>query len=223
MADNGKSRTQSDHQTTEITRREFVKGAAALTGATGAGLRVFADNTETEQSDLPILSLTINGQPHRIRIDPRTSLLDLLREDLAMFGTKKGCDRGQCGACTVLVNGRRIVSCLSLAITHEGDRVTTIEGLAENGKLHLVQKAFLEADGFQCGFCTPGQICSAVALLEEWRRGEGSVLGISCDPEQATLNREEIRERMSGNLCRCSAYPNIVAAVQAAHRDTERP
>ncbi len=144
--------------------------------------------------------LKINGSSHKLRLDPRTSLLDLLREQLHLTGSKKGCDHGQCGACTVLVNGRRINSCLTLAIVHEGDEITTIEGLANGEQLHPLQAAFLEQDGFQCGYCTPGQICSAVACVEE---------GHASDDEQ-------IREWMSGNLCRCGAYPNIVAAIKQA-------
>lgn len=144
--------------------------------------------------------LKINGSSHKLRLDPRTSLLDLLREQLHLTGSKKGCDHGQCGACTVLVNGRRINSCLTLAIVHEGDEITTIEGLANGEQLHPMQAAFLEQDGFQCGYCTPGQICSAVACVEE---------GHASDDEQ-------IREWMSGNLCRCGAYPNIVAAIKQA-------
>ena len=144
--------------------------------------------------------LKINGSSHKLRLDPRTSLLDLLREQLHLTGSKKGCDHGQCGACTVLVNGRRINSCLTLAIVHEGDEITTIEGLANGEQLHPMQAAFLEQDGFQCGYCTPGQICSAVACVEE---------GHASDDEQ-------IREWMSGNLCRCGAYPNIVAALKQA-------
>ncbi|MEI9898552.1 MAG: 2Fe-2S iron-sulfur cluster-binding protein [Chthoniobacter sp.] len=136
----------------------------------------------------------------QLRLDPRVTLLDALREHLTLTGTKKGCDHGQCGACTVLVNGRRINSCLSLAVTHEGDEITTIEGLAKGEELHPVQAAFLEHDGFQCGYCTPGQICSAVALLQEGHAGSDG----------------EIREWMSGNICRCGAYPNIVAAIRAA-------
>lgn len=148
------------------------------------------------------VTLQLNGQQHRLRLDPRVSLLDALREDLALTGTKKGCDHGQCGACTVLVEGRRVLSCLTLAAAASGHRVTTIEGLAQGDRLHPVQAAFLEHDAFQCGYCTPGQILSAVGLL-----GEG------CPADAAA-----IRECMSGNLCRCGAYTNIVAAVQAARR-----
>jgi xanthine dehydrogenase YagT iron-sulfur-binding subunit len=149
--------------------------------------------------------LTVNGETHDLLLDPRVTLLDLLREHLKLTGTKKGCDHGQCGACTIIVNGRRLNSCLALAVSHDGDKIITIEGLEQNGDLHPVQAAFLENDGFQCGYCTPGQICSAVALLDEVK-AEGSPV----------LSDDEIRERMSGNICRCGAYPNIVAAVRSA-------
>jgi xanthine dehydrogenase YagT iron-sulfur-binding subunit len=144
------------------------------------------------------LILRINGSEHRLRLDPRTTLLDCLRETLALTGTKKGCDHGQCGACTVHVNGKRVNSCLTLAVMHEGDEITTIEGVGQPGALHAVQAAFVEHDAYQCGYCTSGQIMSAVALLEE-----------SCGPSDA-----DVRECMSGNICRCGAYPNIVAAIQ---------
>jgi len=163
------------------------------------------------------VSLTVNGQRHQMPLDTRVTLLDLLRERLELTGAKKGCDHGQCGACTVLVNGRRVNACLTLAVTLEGDEVTTVEGLARGDDLHPVQQAFLEHDGFQCGFCTPGQICSAVALLDEARGS--SVSAVTSDLARvapATLSDPEIRERMSGNLCRCGAYTNIVAAVRAA-------
>jgi xanthine dehydrogenase YagT iron-sulfur-binding subunit len=162
------------------------------------------------------LELTINGKPHKLNLDPRVTLLDLLRENLGLTGTKKGCDHGQCGACTVLANGRRINSCLSLAVVHQGDQITTIEGAAQGAQLHPVQAAFIEHDGFQCGYCTPGQICSAVALLEEAKRGDASYL--TTDLKQtgpAELTPQEIRERMSGNICRCGAYPGIVAAIRS--------
>ena len=159
------------------------------------------------------LHIVINGVTHDLDdIDPRTSLLDLLRERLHLTGSKKGCDHGQCGACTVLVNGRRINACLSLALTHEGGAITTIEGLAEDDTLHPMQAAFVERDGFQCGYCTPGQICSAVAMLDEARQGQPSY--VSRDPDHVELTDDEIRERMSGNLCRCGAYVNIVAAIR---------
>src|SRR6187399_2597349 len=147
-----------------------------------------------------LATLTINGTRHAFMLDPRTTLLDLLREHLDLSGTKKGCDQGQCGACTVLVDGRRINSCVTFAVMHDGAQVTTIEGLAAKGALHPLQQAFIDHDAFQCGYCTPGQICSAAGLLAEGRARDA----------------EEIRELMSGNLCRCGAYPNIVAAIQQA-------
>jgi xanthine dehydrogenase YagT iron-sulfur-binding subunit len=166
-----------------------------------------------ESPQLLDVQLNVNGKNHSLRLDPRTSLLDALREQLGLTGTKKGCDHGQCGACTVLVGGRRINSCLSLAVMHDGDEVTTIEGLGDPGNLHPLQAAFIKHDGFQCGYCTPGQICSAAGMLRELRGGMPSHV---TDDLQARppLSDEEIRERMSGNLCRCSAYPNIVAAIR---------
>jgi xanthine dehydrogenase YagT iron-sulfur-binding subunit len=163
--------------------------------------------------------LNVNGQLHTLSIDPRTTLLDALRERLGLTGTKKGCDHGQCGACTVLLDGRRINACLTLALMHDGESVTTIEGLAApstvpgEGGLHPLQQAFLEHDGFQCGYCTPGQICSAAGMLAEAKQGMPSHVtdDLAAKP---VLSAGEIRERMSGNLCRCSAYPNIVVAIQ---------
>jgi xanthine dehydrogenase YagT iron-sulfur-binding subunit len=148
------------------------------------------------------ISLRINGVLHHLEIESRVTLLDALREQLHLTGTKKGCDHGQCGACTVHVNGRRINSCLTFAVMHQGDEITTIEGLATDGQLHPVQAAFIECDGFQCGYCTPGQIMSAVALL--------------ADPDTGSRTNDDIREAMSGNICRCGAYPNIVAAIKLA-------
>jgi len=163
------------------------------------------------------LSITVNGVRREVELDdPRATLLDLLRERLDLTGTKKGCDRGQCGACTVLVNGRRINACLSLAVAHDGDAVVTIEGLGDSDRLHPMQAAFIEHDAFQCGYCTPGQICSAVALLDEVKRGEPSVVTASLAHTGAVpLTDVEVRERMSGNLCRCGAYLHIVKAVKA--------
>lgn len=158
------------------------------------------------------LSLTVNGQSHDLNVDNRTSLLDLLREHLHLTGTKKGCDHGQCGACTVLVDGRRVNSCLTLAVMHDGDKVTTIEGLGEPGDLHPMQAAFVKHDGFQCGYCTPGQICSSVAVLEEIAADIPS--HVTGDlTAKAALTVDEIRERMSGNICRCGAYSNIIDAI----------
>ena len=150
------------------------------------------------------VQLTVNGTQHALSLDPRSSLLDVLREHLDLTGTKKGCDHGQCGACTVLLNGRRVNSCLTLAVMKDGAHVTTIEGLANDGMLHPLQLAFIEHDAFQCGYCTPGQICSAAGLIAE---GKARTV-------------EEIRELMSGNICRCGAYPNIVAAIQQAMRQS---
>ncbi|MBX9842638.1 MAG: (2Fe-2S)-binding protein [Xanthobacteraceae bacterium] len=157
-----------------------------------------ARTVTTELPDRAAVSLTINGEVRQLEIRPWTVLLDLLREDLDLTGTKKGCDHGQCGACTVLVNGKRVNSCLTLAIMKDGSSITTIEGLAADGSLHSLQAAFIEHDAFQCGYCTPGQIMSALALIEEGR----------------ARTRDEIREYMSGNICRCGAYPNIVEAIQ---------
>ncbi len=162
-----------------------------------------------------MINLTINGTEHQLDADVRTSLLDALRDHLALTGTKKGCDHGQCGACTVLVNGRRINSCLTLAVMHEGDAITTIEGLGKPGNLDPMQEAFLHHDGFQCGYCTPGQIVSAVGMLDEVGQGWPSHVSDRLEGG-AELSNEEISERMSGNLCRCSAYPNIVDAIRTA-------
>lgn len=161
--------------------------------------------------------LTINGAGHSLDADTRTTLLDALRNHLGLTGTKKGCDHGQCGACTVIVNGRRINSCLTLACMHDGDEVTTIEGLGSAADLSALQKAFIEHDGFQCGYCTPGQICSATAMIEEAKAGWPSHVtdDVASEPD---LTDAEIAERMSGNLCRCSAYPNIVDAIRGVAR-----
>ena len=162
-------------------------------------------------------TITVNGEASALDLDPRTTLLDALREHLKLTGSKKGCDHGQCGACTVLVNGIRINSCLSLAVMHDGDEVTSIEGIGTPDKLAPIQQAFLTEDAFQCGYCTPGQICSAVGVLDEVARGWPShvTADLTGDVE---LSSDEVAERMSGNLCRCGAYPNIVAAVQDAAR-----
>lgn len=156
--------------------------------------------------------LNVNREDYALQVEPRTTLLDALRENLELTGTKKGCDRGQCGACTVLVDGQRINSCLTLAVMHENQEITTVEGLAQDGELTPIQKAFIECDAFQCGFCTPGQLCSATAMLTEFTSGDPSF--VTSDLESQELTDEEIRERMSGNLCRCGAYPNIVKAIK---------
>jgi len=199
-----------------FTRREFVE-AVVVTGV-AAGLPAMAAG-RAEGVETASCALTINSQEHHLTLDTRTTLLDALRENLHLSGTKKGCDHGQCGACTVLVNGKRINSCLTFAVMHQGDHITTIEGLSQGADLHPMQAAFVEYDGFQCGYCTPGQICSAVALLDEVRAGAPSA--VSADVRNlgpVQLSDDEIRERMSGNICRCGAYPNIVAAVRAVNQ-----
>jgi xanthine dehydrogenase YagT iron-sulfur-binding subunit len=160
------------------------------------------------------VELKVNGQSSNLELDPRTSLLDALREHLHLTGTKKGCDHGQCGACTVLINGRRINSCLTLAVMHEGDEIETIEGLGSPQALHPLQAAFIERDAFQCGYCTSGQICSAVGMLAEVKAGWPSHATADVASPGIELSDAEIRERMSGNICRCAAYPNIVAAIR---------
>ncbi len=170
----------------------------------------------TQHADV---SLTVNGEQRDVRIDTRSSLLDLLREQLGLSGTKKGCDHGQCGACTVLLDGRRVNSCLALAVAHDGAEVTTVEGLATDGELHPLQAAFVAHDGFQCGYCTPGQICSGIGAIDEARRGwPSAVTDGAPDGQPVTLDPAEIRERMSGNICRCGAYPGIVAAIEETAR-----
>jgi xanthine dehydrogenase YagT iron-sulfur-binding subunit len=203
-----------------ISRRGAMQAGAALAGASLAGCAATAGAPATgapSSPDLPPqmanVELTVNGRPHRLRLDTRTSVLDMLRENLQLKGSKKGCDHGQCGACTVLVDGRRTNACLTLAVMQDGRDITTIEGLAKGEQLHPVQAAFLQRDGFQCGYCTPGQICSSVGMLAEARAGMPS--HVSRDLQApGPLTDDEIRERMSGNLCRCSAYPNIVAAIR---------
>jgi xanthine dehydrogenase YagT iron-sulfur-binding subunit len=190
--------------------------------------RIEANEASTAASAATVAcALTVNGRSHELEIDPRTTLLDALREHLKLTGSKKGCDHGQCGACTVLLAGRRVNACLMLALMAQGDDVVTIEGLpalalgdgaaqapgTEASQLHPMQQAFLSHDGFQCGYCTPGQICSAVGMLAEARAGMPSHVSADLEATDAPLTGEEIRERMSGNLCRCSAYPNIVDAI----------
>ena len=160
------------------------------------------------------VTLEVDGTEHSIIVDTRTTLLDALRERLGITSPKKGCDHGQCGACTILLDGRRANSCLALAVAHDGAEIVTAEGLAENGELHAMQRAFIEHDGYQCGYCTPGQIVSAVGMLEEVRANWPSHVTGDLNVEEITLDDEEIRERMSGNLCRCAAYANIVPAIR---------
>jgi xanthine dehydrogenase YagT iron-sulfur-binding subunit len=183
-------------------------------------------STEVKNADIatkhPEVALTVNSRVQRLELDARTSLLDALREHLQLTGTKKGCDHGQCGACTVLINGRRINSCLTLAVMHEGDEIITIEGLGSPGALHPMQAAFVEHDGFQCGYCTPGQICSAIGMLAEAKAGWPSHATADVAAQVTKLTDAEIRERMSGNLCRCAAYPNIVAAIREVAEGGDR-
>ncbi len=195
------------------TRREFIRQVAGTGVAIAIGPNLLGSGSLDEvgsttpgagTSGSVKVNLKINGKNYALDLDPRVTLLDALRERLHLTGSKKGCDHGQCGACTVLVNGRRINSCLTLAVMHEGDEITTIEGIANGDELHPVQAAFIEHDGFQCGYCTPGQICSAVALLKE----------------NHANSDDEIREWMSGNICRCGAYPNILAAINEAKTKT---
>ena len=173
------------------------------------------------REDRVAVNLTLNGKPRTLSVEPRTTLLDALREELALTGTKRACDRGECGACTVHVEGRRVLSCMTLAAMQDGMRITTIEGLERDGKLHPLQEAFIEHDGFQCGFCTSGQIMSGVAMIEEAKAGwpSAATADVRNPFTLADLSEAEIRERMSGNLCRCACYPNIAAAVaEAAQR-----
>jgi len=194
--------------TSTVSRRSFLVGAgtAGIVGAVDAadvaGSRHADPPGTTDRRGAVAVMLRVNGKEHRLRVDPRTTLLDCLRETVALTGTKKGCDHGQCGACTVLVNGRRVNSCLSLAVMHDGDSIGTIEGLGTPEALHPMQTAFVAYDAYQCGYCTSGQIMSAVALLKE-----------PCGSEDA-----DVKELMSGNICRCGAYQNIVAAIQQVRR-----
>ncbi|MTV40934.1 aldehyde dehydrogenase iron-sulfur subunit PaoA [Duganella radicis] len=194
-----------------VSRRNLL--IAGALSATSTAMPLVAEAQPPTPPPTPAkLSLQVNGKQHALELDTRTTLLDALREHLHLTGTKKGCDHGQCGACTVMVNGRRINSCLTLAVMHDGDKVTTIEGLGTPDKLHPMQAAFIKHDGYQCGYCTPGQICSAVAVLDEIKQGIPShVTGdLNARP---LLNAAELRERMSGNICRCGAYSNILDAM----------
>lgn len=213
-----------------VNRRHFLKLITLASGGILAAQSAVAEQlitrpvNVTEALDSAPLSLDnpvnvafkVNGTARKLTVDSRMTLLDTLRERLDLTGSKKGCDHGQCGACTVMVNGQRVLSCLTLAASCEGKTVQTIEGLAQNEKLHPMQEAFLKHDGFQCGFCTPGQICSAVALLTEAKKGHASYVtqNVRQPAGPLLLSDEEIRERMSGNICRCGAYPNIVAAIK---------
>jgi xanthine dehydrogenase YagT iron-sulfur-binding subunit len=195
-----------------LSRRRFLETAGAATMIIASQPALAEAAVESASTHNESVVLTVNGQRHALELDPRVTLLDALREHLSLTGTKKGCDQGQCGACTVIVNGQRINSCLSLAVMHADDEITTIEGLANGDDLHPMQAAFVRHDGLQCGYCTPGQICSAVAVLAEHKAGWPSyaTADVATSP---VLTDAEISERMSGNICRCSAYPNIVAAI----------
>ena len=199
----------------ELSRRGILAGSAAAATAIATGAVTSADAAPlppVKAKPMMPVKFKVNGERRELSLDPRTTLLDALREHLHLTGTKKGCDHGQCGACTVMVDGIRINSCLSLAVMHEGDEITTIEGLGTPDKLHPMQAAFIKHDGYQCGYCTPGQICSAVAVLDEIKRGVPShaQADVSQRPKVTNL---EMRERMSGNICRCGAYSNIAEAM----------
>ncbi|GJD42059.1 MULTISPECIES: aldehyde dehydrogenase iron-sulfur subunit PaoA [Methylobacterium] len=196
----------------ELNRRHLMAGASACAVVTACPSASWAATESTSDSVTSKVSLTVNGTSHEIDIDTRTTLLDAVREHLHLTGAKKGCDHGQCGACTMIVDGRRINSCLTLAVMHQGDAITTIEGLGKPGNLHPMQAAFVKHDGYQCGFCTPGQICSGVAVLEEIKAGIPSHVTADLNATSA-ITADEIRERMSGNICRCGAYSNIVDAM----------
>ncbi len=218
---------QDDLSLAGSARRRFLLGSGVLTGGLAAARYAGAAAPSIAESrDAPATSrsvgaarpvrLTVNQHDYVVDLEPRVTLLDALREYLGLTGTKKGCDRGQCGACTVLVDGRRVNSCLTLAMACEGQPITTVEGLAGETALHPVQQAFIEHDGFQCGYCTPGQICSAVALLGELRAGDPSAVTTDLARMPVEITDDELRERMSGNICRCGAYAGIVAALRQA-------
>lgn len=205
-------------------RRNFL-GQALTAAGTAIAVPSLLNQAKAAQNGSPApsptqgemsLTLNINGKQQTLEIEPRVTLLDALCERLGLTGSKKGCDHGQCGACTVLVDGQRVYSCLALAVMQEGKQIVTVEGLAKGDMLHPVQTAFIDNDGFQCGYCTPGQICASVALLDEVKRGCASAItaDLTSPPQLANLSEAEIKERLSGNLCRCSAYNGIVAAVQ---------
>jgi xanthine dehydrogenase YagT iron-sulfur-binding subunit len=201
----------------KVSRRDVLIAGAASVVATGTPSAAHSEASGTQAASIGVapmskVSFKVNGAVHRLELDTRTTLLDALREHLHFTGTKKGCDHGQCGACTVIAGGRRINSCLTLAVMHEGDSITTIEGLGTPENIHPMQAAFVKHDGYQCGYCTPGQICSAVAVLDEIKAGVPSHVSadLMARPEPTAA---ELRERMSGNICRCAAYSNIIDAI----------
>jgi xanthine dehydrogenase YagT iron-sulfur-binding subunit len=208
----------SSSESFKVTRRDLmIVGATAIAAHAAPAVALkqradFADLTAQPGSFFPTVGFSVNGEPCSLKVDTRTTLVDALREHLHLTGTKKGCDHGQCGACTVIINGRRINSCLTLAVMHEGDSVTTIEGLGSPANLHPMQAAFIRHDGYQCGYCTPGQICSSVAMLKEVEAGVPSLVTDNLTTS-ATASHAEFRERMSGNICRCGAYSNIMEAI----------
>lgn len=196
----------------ELTRRDLLKVGAVTAVVSATPIVARGQAPAAEAPVMSKVSFNVNGKPYNLKLDSRTSLLDTLREHLHLTGSKKGCDQGQCGACTVIVDGRRINSCLTLAVMHQGGSITTIEGLGTPDKMHAMQAAFVKHDGYQCGYCTPGQICSAVAMLDEIKAGVPSHVSddLTTRPAMTAL---EFRERMSGNICRCAAYSNIVDAI----------
>jgi xanthine dehydrogenase YagT iron-sulfur-binding subunit len=218
MSDSHEDSPRRPGEPDPIDRREMLQRAGVVIGSLVVGTSV-PDVAAAEVATSPPqptngLTLDVNGEMRHLQIDPRTTLLDALREHLHLTGTKKGCDHGQCGACTVLIDGRRINSCLTLAAMHDDQKIITIEGLGAPGSLHPMQAAFVERDGFQCGYCTSGQICSAVAMLAEIKAGWPSHVTADVAASTIAATDGEIRERMSGNICRCAAYPNIVAAIR---------
>jgi xanthine dehydrogenase YagT iron-sulfur-binding subunit len=227
--------TEEDNKAKEdaagIPRREFLKRTTLVGGGLAISQGLLIERSAAPQPRSTVLMpgatrptttvrLNINGGNYALRLEPRTTLLDALRDGVGLTGTKKGCDRGECGACTVHIEGRRVLSCMTLAAMQDGKRITTVEGLERNGQLHAVQAAFIEHDGFQCGFCTSGQIMSGVAMIDEAKAGwpSAATTDLSKRITVADLSDIEIRERMSGNLCRCACYPNIVAAIVEATR-----
>jgi xanthine dehydrogenase YagT iron-sulfur-binding subunit len=222
----GEETASPDQPAVSNSRRRFLQSAAAaatigsvpVAGAQQPPVAVPPPMPRSRAAGPRLVTLNVNGRDYTLALEARVTLLDALREYAGLTGTKKGCDRGQCGACTVLSNGRRINSCLTLAVMHEGEAITTVEGLAQGGTLSPLQHAFVECDALQCGYCTPGQLCSATALLNEFRAGTASAVSADVRTRPPVLSDAEISERMSGNICRCGAYSNIVAAVRSVHQ-----